>query len=101
MLCAKKFLKNVSVLVSEHRDWKLIQVDLPHTKIISPWLVPLPRTLKFNCDAAVGLSYSSIAVVARDWRGKVVLALSKKVNTTIPLQVEAEAILWATSIAAE
>jgi hypothetical protein len=64
-LCAKKILRNVSVLVFEHRGWRLIQVDLPHTKIISPWL-PLPRTLKFNCDATVGLSYSSIAVVARD-----------------------------------
>ena len=76
-------------------------MDLPHTKILSPWLVPLPGTLKFNCDAVVGLSFSSITVVARDWRGKVVLALSKKVNTTIPLKAEAEAIFWATSIVAD
>ena len=76
-------------------------MDLPHTKIISSWLVSLPGTLKFNCNAAVGLSFSSIAVVAIDWKGKVVLALSKKVNTTIPLQAEAEAIFWATSIAAD
>ena len=76
-------------------------MDLPHTKIISPWLVPPPVTLKFNCDIAVDLSFSSIVVVARDWKGKVVLALSKKVNTTIPLQAEEEAIFWATSIAVD
>uniref|UniRef100_A0A2N9ED69 RNase H type-1 domain-containing protein n=1 Tax=Fagus sylvatica TaxID=28930 RepID=A0A2N9ED69_FAGSY len=43
----------------------------------------------------------SVLWLLRDWRGKVVLALSKKVNTTIPLQAEAEAIFWATSIAAD
>ena len=53
-------------------------------------MVPLPETLKCNYDAAVGLSFSSIAVVAIDWKGKVVLALSKKVNTTIPLQARSE-----------
>uniref|UniRef100_A0A2N9FSP0 CCHC-type domain-containing protein n=1 Tax=Fagus sylvatica TaxID=28930 RepID=A0A2N9FSP0_FAGSY len=48
---------------------------------------------------AVGNSYSSVAIVARDWRGTVVLAVSQKVNTTIPLQAEAEAITWASRIA--
>lgn len=45
-----------------------------------------------KCDAAVGVSTASIAIVARDWRGIVVLALSKKVNTTIPLQAKVAAI---------
>jgi ribonuclease HI len=65
------------------------------------WIHPIPEYIKFNTDAAVGLSSSSIAVVARNWRGEVVLALSKRVNTTIPLQAEAEALLWADHIAAE
>ena len=55
--------------------------------------------MKFNCDAAIGVLCSSIAVVVRDWRGTVVLALSKKVNTIIPPQAEAAAIGWATFIA--
>ena len=49
----------------------------------------------------MGLSSSSIAVVAKNWKREVVLARSKRVNTTIPLQAEAEALLWAGPIAAE
>ena len=55
--------------------------------------------LKLNCDAAVGDLSSCIAVVARDWRGMLVFAISKKVNTNIPVQVEAYAILLAAHIA--
>jgi hypothetical protein len=42
--------------------------------------------------------HSSIDVVVRNWREIVVLANSKKFNTTIPLQTEVWAILWATQI---
>jgi hypothetical protein len=51
--------------------------------------------IKINCDAAVGRRFSSIVAVARDWRGNMVFAFFRKVNTIIPLQAEAEAILWA------
>ena len=48
-------------------------------------------------DIAIGPKYSTVAVVARDWRGKLVFACSQKVNTTFPLQAEAEAeaVKWA------
>ena len=36
--------------------------------------------------------------VARDWRGTVVSAISKKFNTTFLLQEEAEAIVWANQL---
>jgi ribonuclease HI len=49
----------------------------------------------------VGDVHSTIAIVARDWRGTVVLALSKKVYTTIPLQAKAEALAWALTVAAD
>ncbi len=49
------------------------------------WSPPTLGFIKINCDAAVGKDFSSIAVVARDWRGTVVLARSKMVNTIIPL----------------
>uniref|UniRef100_A0A2N9GSU9 Uncharacterized protein n=1 Tax=Fagus sylvatica TaxID=28930 RepID=A0A2N9GSU9_FAGSY len=39
---------------------------------------------KVNCDAAVGDALSTLAVVVRDWRGIVVLAISRKANTSIP-----------------
>ena len=47
----------------------------------------------------MGPRYSTIAVVVRDWRGELVFAGSMKVNTTLPLQVEAIAIRWAISLA--
>ena len=55
--------------------------------------------IKINCNAAVGRRFSSIVVVAHDWRGNMVFAFSRKVNTIIPLQAEAEAILWAGQLA--
>ena len=56
-------------------------------------------SFKINVDAAMGPRFSSIAVVARDRRGELVFAGSMKVNTTLPLLVEAEAIKWALSLA--
>ena len=38
-------------------------------------------------------------LLARDWRGELVFACSKKVNTTLPLQAEAEALLRALQLA--
>ena len=37
--------------------------------------------IKINVDAALNPSNSTIAVVARDWRGELIFACSKKVNT--------------------
>jgi hypothetical protein len=54
---------------------------------------------KINCDAAVGHHYSSIAAVARDWRGNMIFAFTRKVNTIIPPQAEVEAIIWAGHLA--
>ena len=60
---------------------------------------PSQGMLKLNCDAVVGDLSSCIAIVARDWRGMLVFAISKKVNTNIPVQAEPNAILLATHIA--
>lgn len=52
---------------------------------------------KVICNAAIGNSWSYVAIVAWDWRGTLVFALSKKVETAIILvQAEMEAINWAT-----
>ena len=37
-----------------------------------------------------------MAIVARNWRGILVFAMTKWVETIIPLQAEAETINWAT-----
>jgi hypothetical protein len=36
------------------------------------WCYPNHDVIKFNCDAAVGGSFSCITVVAKNWRGEVV-----------------------------
>ena len=51
-------------------------------------------------DVVVGPHCSSISSIARDWRGELVFACSKRVNTILPLQAEAEAIKWALTLAA-
>ena len=93
--------RELSVRGREHWDIRRIpqSSSIPHPS--TGWCFPNHGVIKFNCDAAVGGSFSCIVVVARNWRGEVVLALSRRVNTTIPLQAEAEALLWATHLAAE
>ena len=81
---------------------KLKSKTLPsfvHQPIKTSWAAPTLGTIKVNSDVAIGPNFSSIAVVARDWRRNLVLALSKKAKTTIPLQAEAEAILWEIQLA--
>uniref|UniRef100_A0A2N9I2H9 RNase H type-1 domain-containing protein n=1 Tax=Fagus sylvatica TaxID=28930 RepID=A0A2N9I2H9_FAGSY len=63
------------------------------------WVRPNFGIIKINCDATVGPRFSSIAAVTRDWRGKLVFAFSKKVETILPLQAEAEAIIWTGQLA--
>ncbi|KAK9984384.1 hypothetical protein SO802_033909 [Lithocarpus litseifolius] len=57
-------------------------------------------TIKIIVDVSCSIVSSSIAAIARDWRGDVVFACSKRVNTTLPLQAEAEAIIWALNLVA-
>ena len=63
------------------------------------WEHPNEGVFKINCNATVGLHFSSIAAAPRDWKGNLVFAFSKKVNTIIPLQAEVEAIVWAGHLA--
>ena len=60
------------------------------------WTRPEQRVIKLNCDAAVNQNRPYVAIVARDWRVTLVFAMSKRVETIIPLQADAEAINWAT-----
>ena len=63
------------------------------------WVKPVMGEFKANCDSVVGDALSTLAVVVKDWRGTMVLAISRKANTSIPLQAEAEALLWAVQLA--
>uniref|UniRef100_A0A2N9H3R0 Uncharacterized protein n=1 Tax=Fagus sylvatica TaxID=28930 RepID=A0A2N9H3R0_FAGSY len=52
--------------------------SIPHPS--TGWCFPNHGVIKFNCNAAVGGGFSCIAMVARNWRGEVVLALSRRVQ---------------------
>uniref|UniRef100_A0A2N9HIE3 RNase H type-1 domain-containing protein n=1 Tax=Fagus sylvatica TaxID=28930 RepID=A0A2N9HIE3_FAGSY len=82
----------------EHWNSRNTMQDPPTKEQSFKWEVPEQGWYKVNCDAAIGRKFSSIAVVVRDWRGSVVLAQSKKVDTISPLQAEASAIYWAAKI---
>ena len=56
------------------------------------WVRPDNGVIKLNFDAAIVLNDSAVAVVARNWRGRLVFAVSSRVDTNIPVQAEAEAI---------
>ena len=60
---------------------------------------PRHLSVKINVDVVIGPNYSSLALVARDWRGDLVFACSQKAKTTFPLQAEAESVRWAISLA--
>uniref|UniRef100_A0A2N9I2Q1 CCHC-type domain-containing protein n=1 Tax=Fagus sylvatica TaxID=28930 RepID=A0A2N9I2Q1_FAGSY len=66
---------------------------------VTRWEKPGRGVIKLNFDAAIGMDFSYVAVVARDWRGELVFALSKKAKTIIPLQAEMEAIWWSMQLA--
>ena len=82
-----------------------LSIIFPRAQLLVSWFLPLFKhgsplgmSFKINVDAAVGPRFSSIAAMARDRRGELVFAGSMKVNTTLPLLAEAEAIKWALSL---
>ena len=87
----------ISCLFSEHNFPKGSSTCQTVPSSIPAWIPPPGMSFKINVDAAVGLRFSSIAAVDRDRRGELVFASSRKVNTTLPLLAEAEAIKWALS----
>ncbi|XP_065629740.1 uncharacterized protein LOC136067578 [Quercus suber] len=92
-------MTRLSSLFAEHKNSRASFTT--HLDSASPqvWFPPSRRDIKINVDAAVGPRFSAIAVVVRNWRGELVFAGSKKVNTTLPLQAKAKAVRWAISFA--
>ena len=93
--------RNLSMLGAEHKLVYGSQSGSPQDAKMSSWIKPPTDSFKFNVDAVVEDAHSTIAIVARDWRRIVVLALSKKVYATIPLQAEAEALVWALTVSVD
>ncbi|XP_075636485.1 uncharacterized protein LOC142608673 [Castanea sativa] len=86
-------IRSLQKLFLEHWWPKVPVLTRVPTRSSARWCCPNQGMLKLNCDAAVGDLSSCIAIVTRDWRGKLVFAVYKKVDTNIPVQAEANAIL--------
>ena len=93
--------KELQIILKKINEHLVVLTDVP---LVSPrpfvysWNKPEQGAVKINCDAAVGLDHSFIATMARDWRGDLIFSLSKRVETNLPLQAEAEAIILATCV---
>ncbi|KAK9992917.1 hypothetical protein SO802_022620 [Lithocarpus litseifolius] len=96
----EELFSRISKLFLEHKSARPSVSSQASSTPSHQWTPPSISSIKINVDAAVGPHCSSIAVVARDWRGELVFACSKRVNTTFPLQAEAEAIKWALILSA-
>ena len=93
-----QIIRSIQKLFLEHWRPKVPELTYVPARSSVRWCCPSQGMLKLNCDATVGDLSSCIAVVTRDWRGMLVSAISKKVNTNIPVQAEANAILLAAHI---
>ena len=89
----------ISCLFSEHKNSNASTTRQQVPSSAQTWIPPPCLSFKIKVDAAVGPRFSSIVAVVRDRRRGLVFASTMKVNTTLPLQAEAEAIKWALSLA--
>ena len=93
--------KELQIIFKKFNEHLVVLTNVPLVSsrpFVYSWNRPKRGAVKINCDAAVGLDHSFIAIVARDWRGDLIFSLSKRVETNLPLQVEAEAINLATCV---
>ena len=94
-------IKNSKVVLKKFIEHHVVFTDAP---LVLPrpfysWIRPEQGVVKINCDAAVVLDHSFIAIVARDWRGDLIFSMSKRVETNLLIQAEVEAINLATCVA--
>ncbi|XP_065638222.1 uncharacterized protein LOC136071171 [Quercus suber] len=93
---------NIGRLLAEFKNSRPVEVvPVGPKERLHDWSPPRRFLIKINVDAAIGPKFSAVAVMARDWRGKLVFACSQKVNTIFPLQAEAYAMKWALLLAAK
>jgi ribonuclease HI len=86
-------IKALENRILEHVDATTL-MDTVENKTKSFWEKPPSGTIKLNTDAAIRGNYATLAVVARDNHGKILLAATKKVHIRDSMVAEALALLW-------
>ena len=75
------------------------RTDSQHVQCRESWKPPSPGFIKLNVDAAVNLSRTAQAVVARNSFDEVIKVWAKPHHSCPPIQAEASAIQWAVNLA--
>ena len=87
-------IKSVERRILEHVDVATPKVHVIN-KVVDCWKKPLHDTVKLNTDAALLGNEATVAVVARDDSGMIILATTKKMLTKDPFVAKASIILVA------
>ena len=79
----------------------MCHVPPPRLKQQNParWSPPPPGYIKLSTDAALSSTRTALAIIARDSNGSIGNIWTKLLSQRSPLQVKAEALLWAVHIA--
>ena len=85
--------------VAEFSNLHNLEVLSPSPISPNAWSPPPAGTIKLNVDAAVGLTSTAMAVLARDHTGAPIKIWAKKYVRCLPIQAEAAAVLWAINLA--
>ena len=85
--------------VAEFSNLHSLEVLSPSPISPNAWSPPPAGTIKLNVDAAVGLTSTAMAVLARDHTGAPIKIWAKKYVRCLPIQAEAVAVLWAINLA--
>ncbi|XP_035547319.1 uncharacterized protein LOC118348883 [Juglans regia] len=90
-------LRKPSAQLSLHWTYKATKaLDISRARRISQWQPPPQGSIKLNVDGAVfhAESKAKVGLIARDWEGKVLMAVSQKEEAVMePLEIELLALL--------
>ena len=101
----KTFVQAVRFLHNSVSEFGKLFLDKDNTPLAGRekncWVPPPQGWIKVNIDAAVGISASTLARVARDHSGKVIYIASSVEPVMVAAQAELKALEWANGKASE